>query len=1087
RLPSRRELEEPRAGGVRAGGESSGEGTVVLAGLQETALVLVPSEEDALVPFQQKRRVKFYLPGADGLGDLLLDNGADTLAIEDGVGDSRSGYSGGDGYSGSGEAVLLLSDRPHEHDLSSLSVGSVTGIGSSDDSVNSGSDVFRSQLITKGILKKPKRWDQGGRGLGAQGRTGFSLGKSPGIAMVDMEGGLGPMGPMGGGGIGGLEGMEISYGLDPKFSSITLGTIDGASNAGDADFGDIQSVTTADSDSGGDSDNFVEGEDGGQAAHVQRVLVVSGAQGVQGEGKGGEVEGEDKIEGGGDESKGKAKARAGGMLASLQVASSASKASEPQNPVPVNDRRVSMYTKAGLARRGNTAGLVHVSTPNEPAPPEAGSAGEADERAALLRGGKMRKGVGKGGSGGTGGKAYKRKAKGPVEVLRVQVSGWIFVSLADLRSDLNPLDCVSLSLENWGAMLACVSEKFFEELLPQMQLHPVTSVRTWQSTAPRCAVCSVGFVRIKRSMQAFEENPLAYIETHKQHSSTADAHLCLACALRKELFSQSKRFFPPAFTDSASLPWPLMHRRNVVHKREATPQTPQLQIQAQHQEQLQLGPGSPNSPEMGSFLVPGQLEGGSLVSAITIGSVEVGDMLGSGIMGFMGGMGDGGSVGEGGMVTFDDLSHTLDLDLPALAQLSGPARQMAASSSPTKSHRLQELDAQEAWERAHNPHFTASMLEDDISTQGGESLLSALSGTARLPTLQSLDQGSLGTPMGTPLTVSLASTVSALKPNKKPKEMALIPFLVAKGHFEEAERTLRIALGKQAVDEGEGLKLLVNMLCLQAEMYKSMGAWPLALAVLFDCVDLNATLMGFDSSTLDLIGLLVSCLRKMQKVHMAGAYVKALCAYVEQETLKSIRFETVRQIKQRDEVQDGFAVVARIAFYRFCHDVDAGTLGQLAGFVDFCFRLRFVEEMQVFRYMVQQAVQKQLAQSLVPTSELASLFRTLTKKEDLDSMKDFTSYSLLPSVQVFDALLAHCLQKLLPVYRIFLLFEPAGSILRERDVIAEAYDVSATIVQCKQRQRVAREVLRGKRVVAAEERAEREAIKAKEKKKKSRF
>jgi hypothetical protein len=133
--------------------------------------------------------------------------------------------------------------------------------------------------------------------------------------------------------------------------------------------------------------------------------------------------------------------------------------------------------------------------------------------------------------------------------------------------------------------------------------------------------------------------------------------------------------------------------------------------------------------------------------------------------------------------------------------------------------------------------------------------------------------------------------------------------------------------------------------------------------------------------------------------------------------------------------------------------------------------------------MVQAAVQQQLAKRLIPTSELASLFRTLTSKTHLDMMHDFTSYSIEPSVQVFDALLAHCLRRLLPVYRIFLLFEPAGNMLREQkvDVIAEAYDVSATIVQCKVRQRVARRATQGKRLVAAGVRVEREAVKVREK------
>lgn len=45
--------------------------------------------------------------------------------------------------------------------------------------------------------------------------------------------------------------------------------------------------------------------------------------------------------------------------------------------------------------------------------------------------------------------------------------------------------------------------------------------------------------------------------------------------------------------------------------------------------------------------------------------------------------------------------------------------------------------------------------------------------------------------------------------------------------------------------------------------------------------------------------------------------------------------------------QDGFSVVARVAFYQFCEDIDASTLGKFARFVESCFRLRLCDEPQV--------------------------------------------------------------------------------------------------------------------------------------------
>lgn len=210
-----------------------------------------------------------------------------------------------------------------------------------------------------------------------------------------------------------------------------------------------------------------------------------------------------------------------------------------------------------------------------------------------------------------------------------------------------------------------------------------------------------------------------------------------------------------------------------------------------------------------------------------------------------------------------------------------------------KSSRLQELDAMEAWEKTHNPGYAMQLfdMESDMSSiQSSGSLVSSVTESVNVHN-KDLDNA----------TISVASTATAVNPVKKPKELALLPFLIAKGHFEEAERTLRIALGKRAVDEGEGLKILITLLTLQAEMYKSMGIWPLALAIYFDCVDLSASVMGFnDSATLASVVLLVACMRKMQCVHLAGKYVKALCRMVETECLKSMRVEIVEKIKKQD-------------------------------------------------------------------------------------------------------------------------------------------------------------------------------------------
>jgi len=112
----------------------------------------------------------------------------------------------------------------------------------------------------------------------------------------------------------------------------------------------------------------------------------------------------------------------------------------------------------------------------------------------------------------------------------------------------------------------------------------------------------------------------------------------------------------------------------------------------------------------------------------------------------------------------------------------------------------------------------------------------------------------------------------------------------------------------------------------------------------------------------------------------------------------------------------------------------------------------------MYKYLIQHITQKQLAKALVPQSEVARLYREVTSKEHIDLVIDFLNYGIQPSVAVFDALLKISLEKLLRVYRIFLLFEPAGAVLREQrvDIIAEAFEVSALMIQCVWRRKHAR-------------------------------
>lgn len=143
----------------------------------------------------------------------------------------------------------------------------------------------------------------------------------------------------------------------------------------------------------------------------------------------------------------------------------------------------------------------------------------------------------------------------------------------------------------------------------------------------------------------------------------------------------------------------------------------------------------------------------------------------------------------------------------------------------------------------------------------------------------------------------------------------------------------------------------------------------------------------------------------------------------------------------------------------------------------------------MYKYLIQHVTQKQLAKSLVSESEVARLYRTVTSKNHVDLVIDFLNFGVQPSVAVFDALLRIAIEKLFKVYRIFLLFDPAGSILREQqvEVIAEAYDVSALIIQTALRRKLARIRVGRERAVHNEAELKREAALLSKKKRAARF
>lgn len=143
----------------------------------------------------------------------------------------------------------------------------------------------------------------------------------------------------------------------------------------------------------------------------------------------------------------------------------------------------------------------------------------------------------------------------------------------------------------------------FEEWLPQLTLTPVVDMRTWQSRAPRCAVCAIGFVRFARSIDSYSADALGYMQQRGVYDPRAadpdiqlqDEQLCLACALRRDLFRKAQCCFPRGVRQAQQLKWPFIHRPAA-----ASEQQQQQQWQQQHRGGVEAMPS--NSLSMDSTM-----------------------------------------------------------------------------------------------------------------------------------------------------------------------------------------------------------------------------------------------------------------------------------------------------------------------------------------------------------------------------------------------------------------------------------------------------------------------------------------------------
>lgn len=403
--------------------------------------------------------------------------------------------------------------------------------------------------------------------------------------------------------------------------------------------------------------------------------------------------------------------------------------------------------------------------------------------------------------------------------------------------------------------------------------------------------------------------------------------------------------------------------------------------------------------------------------------------------------------------------------------------------------------------RAKSPIVSAKLYEIDV-LYGPDS-------TAASGAYQDIDVESISKDSTMTTTFSYSSNTAASSTGQDDnknglKELNLIPFLIAKGHYEEVERIIRGALDSDKVDEGEGAGYLIQLLTMQAEMYRMMNVYPLALGCLMDCVDILAGLIGFDDvACITAIGFVSNCLRKMQCKDLATTYVSSICAKLEVHTKQEVKGTVAQRIqdterfnlkeKTRGDIMwiktiskmippldryrrqffvyglgglyhmltssEGHFAAARVAFMAHCEvRGDKKThVSKYAHYVNYCFRLRNSDNLMVTRHLVQQMIQKCIGKAMAQTSDVAQMYRKITNQEDMRAILAFIQEGVPVGIESFDALLFHGLKVLVPEFKKFL-YGVGGTVILRKNVVEldiEFIHVNVLLIQTYWRRRKA--------------------------------
>lgn len=604
-----------------------------------------------------------------------------------------------------------------------------------------------------------------------------------------------------------------------------------------------------------------------------------------------------------------------------------------------------------------------------------------------------------------------------------------------------PVEGVNVSMESWGVALEYVRGVLLTQFLPVLEFHCVVNPKDWRISNQRCPLCRLGIIRYNIDASDHEDS---------RKLSTLLTNYCVTCAVRGILYNKIRKCTPRSQKSRLSKDWPVY-------------------VPPEHY----------------------PLERGEVLPIHRALSAENLDLL------------------ESALETKEPTNQKIDkYDVSALMSPKNQSQRISRTLSPLgRSTSPLQRSGSKTPERALSPaHRVVKKMmtrehdsddEDDKSTMRSPSgakakFLSKTTGGSPKKSQTALHSKSMSSMPAFMRNFSASGLVQDnvyevaeaipepvpdmnLETRYGPQELALVPFLIAKGQYDEVERLLRVTMCLEDILGEAGAVHTVQVLFLQADMYMLLDLFPLAFGLYLDSVDILASSLGMDDARfVEGVYKLLCCARKMgippgylsdYTVSMSellqSSMISAKQAMVDDIDKMEMRSESNQALveevfvvlREYDaklhsnseyrrmissirglvsfvnvlESPNGLASAARVMFVHYCCTAAlpegksrAQTIGPIAQFVAACCKIRQCQDPEVYRFLIQNLLQKYLSkheniiESILPDSEstVRNVRTFVTEKLEKKGKP--------PGIQEFDSLFLKCVLYLYEIYPAFL-------------------------------------------------------------------